>query len=195
IHGAVPREATVIVRHSAGHGHAGPVQKLDVDIAEPQGRVCVRLIGLTSRVLEGRPGAQAQTLLFQPQWKAQQPSDLTPGAARYAERWVVLCEAGEHESLGPQVLRLSTQETELAGRYSAYAEQLLGWVQGLVRAKPAGEVLIQLVVPNVGEGEVLRGLIGLLKSVEQETLKISGQVLAIEAGLATQALDQRLQLQ
>src|SRR5438105_10805018 len=139
--------------------------------------------------------AQTKTLLFHPQWQAQAPRAATPQATSFAERWAVLCEVGEHNDLPGQVLRLRTSETELAERYSAYAEQLRQWLQGMLHAKPTGAVLLQLVVPNEGQGALLQGLGGLLRSAEQENPKLKSQVLAVEAGVGTQELHDRLQHQ
>ncbi|WP_438018415.1 SDR family NAD(P)-dependent oxidoreductase [Sorangium sp. So ce315] len=54
-----PAVATVIVRPRAG---AGTLQKLDIDVCDPTGRVCVRLSGFATRALEVdvAPGARGE---------------------------------------------------------------------------------------------------------------------------------------
>jgi polyketide synthase PksN len=74
VFGPVPAKAVALVRQSAGNSAGGAILKLDVSLVDPQGQVCVRLQGFSSRVLEGTPGqvqvqAQAQTLLLRPVWQ------------------------------------------------------------------------------------------------------------------------------
>ena len=46
-----------LVRYSAGSKAGDKVQKLDIDLCDEQGNVCVRMKGFSSRVLEGEVGA------------------------------------------------------------------------------------------------------------------------------------------
>src|SRR5581483_11919433 len=55
---AVPVQTTVVVRHSAGSGAQDAMQKLDLDIVDAHGQVCVRMSGFSSRTLAATPQAQ-----------------------------------------------------------------------------------------------------------------------------------------
>ena len=70
--------------------------------------------------------------------------------------------------------------------------QLLGLLQELAKAADQDEVLVQLVTAADGEGRLLAGLSGLLKTAHQEHPRIRGQVIGIEAECATPDLVARL---
>ena len=165
------------------------MHKLDLELVDEGGRVCARLGGFTSRVLE-RSGPN-ETLLLAPRWQAQ---PLEGAAFKAAERHVVLCEgigaAFEGDERG---LRLMSQAPSLSARYGDYAAQLLAKLQAVLASRPQGEVLLQLVVPSAGEGALLRGLGGMLSSAAQENPKLRGQLIGVEADLGSEALAALLQ--
>ena len=55
VFGASPAHAWAWVRYSAGCTAQSPVRKLDIDLVDEQGRVCVRLEGFSSRIIESEP--------------------------------------------------------------------------------------------------------------------------------------------
>src|SRR5579862_9724825 len=71
VYARTPAAGWAYVR-SRGDGARG-VQKLDVDVCDERGRVCVRFEGLTSRVLEGKlDGSEgSEVWLLQPVWEGQ----------------------------------------------------------------------------------------------------------------------------
>ena len=155
VYAALPEAVWVLVRPRS-EGTNGLVHKLDLELVDEGGRVCARLTGFTSRVLE-RSGPN-ETLFLAPRWQAQR---LEGAAFTAAERHVVLCEgigaAFEGDGRG---LRLMSQAPSLSARYGDYAAQLLQKLQAVLASRPQGEVLLQLVVPSAGEGALLRGLGG-----------------------------------
>jgi polyketide synthase PksN len=68
-------------------------------------------------------------------------------------------------------------------------------LQEISAARASSPVLIQLVVPSVGEGASLRGLWALLKSAAQENPRIVAQGLAIDTTCLPHELAQRLALE
>ena len=188
VYAALPEAVWVLVRPRSG-GTNGLVHKLDLELVDEGGRVCARLTGFTSRVLE-RSGPN-ETLLLAPRWQAQR---LEGAAFTAAERHVVLCEgigaAFEGDGRG---LRLMSQAPSLSARYGDYAAQLLAKLQAVLASRPQGEVLLQLVVPSAGEGALLRGLGGMLLSAAQENPKLRGQLIGVEADLGSEALAALLQ--
>ncbi|WP_310027355.1 SDR family NAD(P)-dependent oxidoreductase [Achromobacter deleyi] len=185
----VPVPAYAVVRPAAGDSEA--VRKLQVEIVDPQGRVAVRLSGFSSRAVE-RPVA-AQTVLLTPQWAAR-PLAVPAQASAYAQHWVLWCEevlgvegtaqleAQLQAELAPaQCVRLSGAGT-LAQRYGAYAGQVLAQLKRIVSAGLAGSTLVQLVVPGQGDGAVLQGLGGMLRSAAREYPLLTTQVVLADAG-------------
>ncbi|HET8797348.1 MAG TPA: SDR family NAD(P)-dependent oxidoreductase, partial [Thermoanaerobaculia bacterium] len=84
------------IRHAAGSQPADRVVKLDIDLCDEDGNVCVQMRGLLSRVVsrEARAiagsDASAGSLLAVPVWQASAIESFTP--LEFTERHVVLCE-------------------------------------------------------------------------------------------------------
>ncbi|XPG60947.1 SDR family oxidoreductase [Variovorax sp. NFACC26] len=205
LYGAVPEKAVAVVRQSAGSTIGDAVLKLDVSLVDAEGRVCVQLRGFSSRVLDSVAGQAAapahakgevETLLLRPTWQEAQLPAAEP--VSYGAHWVVLCEVGGDAGAAlkaalPQArcLHLSAEGADLSTRYGGYAAQLLAYLQAMFSEKPSGWVRVQLVVPASGEGALLAGLGGMLKSARQESPKLVIQVLGVEPSLGGEALAQQ----
>jgi acyl transferase domain-containing protein/acyl carrier protein len=174
------------------------IRKLDIDVCDASGRVCVRLKGYTSRVMhkgfdEQRAIAQKQDiLLLSPGWTAKPlptRSALQP-PMDYGERWVLLSSMfegrlAELKSRLPSVNWTMLPETDAAdSSIAAEAEMLLELVRSLLRAKPQRTVQLQVLVDAENRADLTSALSGLLKSARQEHPKIKGQVIALP-GTAT----------
>ena len=112
-----------------------------------------------TRVWESRP---------QPEWSKST-------ASIYSQHWIILCEMAqvsskEIETLisNSQCLLLETAQKNIAERYSGYALRCFDLVQKILKGKPQGQVLIQLVVSNQQEATLFAGLSGLLKTAALE---------------------------
>ncbi|WP_418116364.1 SDR family oxidoreductase [Variovorax sp. NFACC27] len=204
LYGAVPEKAVAVVRQSEGSTIGDAVLKLDVSLVDAEGRVCVQLRGFSSRVLDSvavqaaapAPAkGEVETLLLRPTWQEAQLPAAEP--VSYGAHWVVLCEVGGDAGAAlkaalPQArcLHLSAEGADLSTRYGGYAAQLLAYLQAMFSEKPSGWVRVQLVVPASGEGALLAGLGGMLKSARQESPKLVIQVLGVEPSLGGEALAQ-----
>ncbi|WP_230646946.1 polyketide synthase dehydratase domain-containing protein, partial [Bradyrhizobium sp. Leaf401] len=174
-------------RLSAENRAASAVLKVDIDICDEAGQVCVRLRGLSSREFEAGIGAPA-TLLFKPQWRT---AAVEGGAeAAYAQHWVVFCAGGERSrrieaelaAVLPGARSIAVDGgVGIAARYEAACCRVLELVQEVLRDRPKGEVLIQLVVELAEEEALFEGLSGLLKTARQENPKLLGQVIGFGA--------------
>ena len=78
----------------------------------------------------------------------------------------------------------------VAQRYGEYALKSFERLQGILRSKPVGRVLLQIVGPV---GAMLGGLSGLLKSGMQENPQLVGQVIETAGGVSTAELMRQLQ--
>jgi polyketide synthase PksN len=212
-----PRNATVWVRRSAstsGSASAGGAgaQKLDLDVCDESGRVCVRLQGFTSRVLEGVAKDSKQAVLLVPGWQAKPAAGASVsgtagagtagaagGAGEYAQRWVWIDSLYKEQlaplqatSPGVQWALLpegpdGSDGSDSGAAVMAAAEALFGQVQQIVQGKPKQPVLLQVVL--AGEGGCLKGAVsGLLKTAQQENPKVIGQLLELPAGASVEQL-------
>ena len=122
-----------------------------------------------------------------------QPIDTDTGAhlrRAFAEHHVLVCglagvRVGELASLLPRSRWVELQAGEdknLAQRYCECALGCLEKLQSILRSRPAGKVLVQVVVEDAGEQAVLAGLAGLLKTAWLENPQIVGQLVLVPAG-------------
>ena len=73
-----------------------------------------------------------------------------------------------------------TNGDDIGRRYQTYAVNLLSEIQGIMNDKPQGDVLIQVVVPNMEEKQYLTGLSAVLKTARLENPRLIGQVIGID---------------
>lgn len=185
----------------------GNVTKLNIDLCDERGNICVQMHGLSSRAL-GKESiantAQAKTtgsLLAVPVWQtAGLPS--SESKTVYTEHNIVLCEledvdVGKLASLLPdsQFLSLAAwDQKNIAERYGEYALACFKRIQTMLQGKPEGKVLFQIVIGSGSNQEqaVLAGLWGLLKTATLENPGIVGQLLLVPPDVATEELARQL---
>ncbi|MDO9004941.1 MAG: SDR family NAD(P)-dependent oxidoreductase, partial [Aquabacterium sp.] len=201
IFSALPLQASVIVGLSPGASLGDPLLKLDLDVVDATGQVCVSLSGFSCRALDDHHGQvkAADLVLAAPAWQEQEQWPEAGRAAPYDEHWLVWAGTGGelaadvHAGL-PLARRLDLgcrggqTPQGLAELYVLLASELMAHLQALARARPQQEVLIQVIVPAQGPESLLAGLSGLLKSARQEHPCLIGQVLAIESTIRAETL-------
>ncbi|WP_071642516.1 SDR family NAD(P)-dependent oxidoreductase [Paenibacillus polymyxa] len=212
---ACPEEGWAWIRYSAGSGPEARVRKLDIEVCDLQGQVCVRLSGFSTRPLHGEK-AQLGTVMAEPVWHAQE----VPAAHAQQEteevHLVLLCDPPESASLpgeetawaelldllqtSPQVVchRLQAEAQRLEQRYEQYAMQALERIQEVLRSKPQQRVLIQIVsvdseAEEAGYAALWSGLTGLLRTAQLEQPKLRGQMIELGRLSTGQEGLQRLQ--
>ncbi|HWX64799.1 MAG TPA: SDR family NAD(P)-dependent oxidoreductase, partial [Rhodanobacter sp.] len=172
-----------LVRSSAGSKASDAVQRLDIDLCDEHGAVCVRfkqfsLRPLTASAAHSKP---VQTLLLHPTWTVQ-PALAATGDA-FAHHVVLLCgvDAVDLEQRLPNAICLAPASGDnLAQHFEAAAGVLLEQIQSL--GSQSGKHLIQVVVPSQGAGQIMAGLGGMLRTAQLENPRIVGQVISVEAG-------------
>ena len=178
------REMTAWVRVAAGSGEN--VIKLDVDLCDARGNVCVQMHGFSSRVLRAAAvqAPAANRLLAVPVWQASH--ELATDDAQFAERHVIVCELPNVDAAQLGALELRS-EGSVAARYSNYAVTLFERVQSILRNRPQGNVLVQIAVADCDER--FAGLSGLLNTASLENPRFAGQIVIVPANLTTDELD------
>ncbi|WP_455893511.1 beta-ketoacyl synthase N-terminal-like domain-containing protein, partial [Serratia proteamaculans] len=183
------------------------VQKLDIDLCDEQGQVCVRMRGFSSRVLEKDVGVahakddmqKTGTLFAKPVWQAAPVAETQPPQS-YAEHHVMLCglEAVQPDELSTLIpagqcraMPAPAAATEVP--YNAYAVACFEQLKALMQAKPQGRVLVQILVPNTPTASVLAGLSGLLKTAMLENPQFVGQLIQVDPAQRAAVTAQQLQ--
>jgi polyketide synthase PksN len=178
------------IRYTASSHIGSAVQKLDIDLCDELGNVCVRMKGFSSRVLEGEVGtlgtaSSMGTLILEPDWQEQAVQEhIIP---TYEKQVVILCEAGQISSKsiennlnGGTCVILTAEEEEIDKRFRTYTTQIFILIKTLMQGKPKGNVLIQIVSLSKGEQCLFSGLAGILKTAQLENPKLMGQLIQLE---------------
>jgi amino acid adenylation domain-containing protein/non-ribosomal peptide synthase protein (TIGR01720 family) len=162
-------------------------RKLDLDLCDDQGSICVRMKGFLSRVPGGESSADHATLLFEPHWKSSPNFEITE-VPDYAQHIVMLCgqqdvSSNELEQRfhGSRCLNLESDQDSVDARFESCAIQAFQEIQSLLRSKPEGRVLCQIVV-SIGDEQLFSGLTGMLKTARLESPKFVGQLVAVGPG-------------
>ncbi|MCX8131980.1 MAG: SDR family NAD(P)-dependent oxidoreductase [Clostridia bacterium] len=144
------------------------------------------------------PSETTDTLMFEPVWKEQNVAKET-GVSGYAQHIVMLCEMDgiskdniESMMEGISCIILRSDRGEIRERFEAYAVKVFEVIQGILKGKSDGKVFVQVVVPFQGEGQLLTGLDGILKTAGLENPKLIGQLIEAEAGEDTGGIIEKL---
>ena len=181
------------------------VRRVDIELCDDEGDVCVRLLGLSARVLPA-PGAKepasrgsaesdsASLVLMRADWRAAEPARTPQPLVRHE---VLL---GGLDAIDPSAVTAELglpcaalpDADDLARRFTRHAETLLAQVQQAIPASRDGHVLVQVVVPRAGEDQLLSGLGGLLRTARYEHPKLMTQLIEVETPIDTVSLCARL---
>lgn len=191
-----------LIRHSENSSTEGKLQKLDIDLCDEQGNICIRMKGFSSRILEGEVGSIGSsevegTLMLQPCWREPAISYNAP-VPDYAQQLVFLCgqedilkERIESEMSNVRCLVLQSLHS-IEESFESYTVQVFEEIQNIFKSKPNSQVLVQVVVTNQGEQQMLSGLSGFLKTARLENPKLIGQLIEIEQGEDSLGIIQKL---
>ena len=180
-----------LIRYSEGSKAGDKVQKLDIDLCDEIGNVCVRMKEFSSRMLAGEVGTigsseTIETLRLTPYWKEQtalQEATLPD----YVQHVVVLCEPDgitleniKTQMRGVHCLVLQSKENSIEERFQTYAIQVFEEIQSILKERLSGKVLVQIVVSTENEQQLFFGLSGLLKTARLENPKLIGQLIGVD---------------
>jgi acyl transferase domain-containing protein/non-ribosomal peptide synthetase component F/acyl carrier protein len=184
VFGPVPTLAHAVLRLNLGS--VQDLYQLDIDLTDTEGRVCVRMTGLSVRSLP-RLSASTGRLALVPRW-TERPIEARQGGevpAAQGRRHIILCELGlgtealTKELSDATVVAMSASATPLALRYVDHAAALLSLLQQLDASTSRERIHLQLVVPVSGEAAVFKGLSALLRSAQLESPRLVTQLVCV----------------
>ncbi len=174
-----------LARRSKGVHGEGKTQKLDMEVCSEDGIVCVRMKGFVFRELEGnfdpdKKSANLNVILLEPVWQEKEIKAIQ-NSIHYEKRLVILCEISgvEKEDPASNYLHLDSKEKKPSKRYEEYAVCVFNEIQKILRSKPEGDVLIQVLMENKEEKGIFSGMSGLLKTARQENPRIKWQIITV----------------
>ncbi|NGO06589.1 SDR family NAD(P)-dependent oxidoreductase [Streptomyces sp. HC44] len=183
--GPCPPEAWAWVRDSADREGDG-LRRLDIDVCDDDGRVCVRLKGVALRAQTA--ATTTRELFAAPHWVAADPAPVTAPAP---EGLVLVVELPEVAAAleaqdtrleardTTRVVRLTSDATDVGRRYTDYALQVFAEVKRLLGEPAHHPVRVQLVAPAV-ESSLWTGLAAILKSAGLENPRLLGQLVLVD---------------
>ncbi|WAT23108.1 SDR family NAD(P)-dependent oxidoreductase [Bacillus halotolerans] len=183
------------VKYSEDSTAADRIQKLDIDLCNEAGQVCVRMKGYSARTLENETDLATGILLFEHIWEEAAVSEKNE-LMEYQRHKVIVCDMAERQierirnKFDCTVLEKSGQAVH--ERFKAYALQLFEDIQQLLNSKPGGNVLVQVAVPALDEPQLLNGLAGLLKTAQLENPAFNGQLIEFDSGISATDLAEKL---
>jgi polyketide synthase PksN len=195
VFGNCTRKMWALVGYSDGSKAEDRVQKLDIDLYDDQGNLCVQMKGYTSRVLEGDVAVEGNTveeaLILEPVWIER---DAPKEKLEFQERLVFLCKQDninpKHIEEGMEAVRCVAAEfgTDDDSAFQRCAIHLFREIKGILSVKHKGKVLIQVIVPSEDEQQLFVALSGLLKTASLENNKLVCQLIEVEGSKKTEEL-------
>jgi len=180
------------IRYADGSSPTDKVQKLNIDLCDEQGRICVRMKGFSSRSPEQKQPAETSAMLMcKPVWTDQAVAHDTDSLA-WGQHLVVLCDLdgqfpeSTEQEIARQVAGASCQRLHLNGAiddsYRDAAIKIFELIKQAFAQKTTGNTLLQVLIPGRGKGRLLGGLSGLLKTASRENARFLGQLIEVETG-------------
>jgi polyketide synthase PksN len=174
------------VRSSPGGSLNQSVSKLDIDLGDEQGRICVRIQGYSSRTM---PGGEAVSGvgLWRPEWR---PAAASTQAAQLegCTREVILhqmppAELGRMEGAVSRIDLEGNGDTEDRQIIAVLAD-LLQRIQRLADDARGRQAILQVLARTEGQGWLLSCLPGLFKTVALEHPNVHCQFIELGGGAA-----------
>jgi acyl transferase domain-containing protein/NADPH:quinone reductase-like Zn-dependent oxidoreductase len=205
---ACPQTCWTWVRESAATRDGAASIKVDIDICDGDGAVCVHIEGVNFRAVEASQQATG-TALLHVEWQECTQAQ-SSRETHYDVRHVLLCEDEEYseatgtilESCRVEIARrlplaqctvLRSESTGLAERYGDLGQQVLQLIQSLAADRGRNATLLQLVIPVRGSLSVLPALSALLRTAHLEYPDLITQLIEMPIEHLREELIDRLQ--
>nr|WP_010097992.1 SDR family NAD(P)-dependent oxidoreductase [Ornithinibacillus scapharcae] len=157
------------------------IQKINIDLCDDEGNICVRIKGLAFRTLQSEDKAtnisqvtETNKLLFTKRWREVSVLDNKENQLEH-NRIVFLCDPDQQTMYhietrlhNTKCIPLRSHATNLSEKYTDYAVQLLHETRKILSNKINNPVFIQLFISTKSEDRTLTGLLGFLKTMQLE---------------------------
>ena len=186
---------------SKGSSADDKVTKLDIDVCDLEGNVCVQIKGFTSKLVATsnqnlrKEAVSVDRLLATQVWENIKYETILPATkSGFAQKQILLIDLPDVDAKELQnsfsdtecASLTVTSNTNIADRYTEIALACFKKMQLIVKVKPQRNTHVQIVIANTTENEVLTGLSAMLKTATLENPQISGQIVLIDKSRATE---------
>ncbi|MEV8230076.1 SDR family NAD(P)-dependent oxidoreductase [Streptomyces sp. NPDC079167] len=177
--GPCPPETWAWLRDGAGRPGDGS-RRVDIDVCDDDGRVCLRLKGVALRARTAATGPRE--LFAVPHWVTADPA--APAAAAAPEGLVLVVDLPDvAEALEARdtarVVRLESGAADLGRRYTDHALRVFAEVKKLLGEPAHHPVRVQLVAAATGT-PLWTGLAAVLRSAGLENPRLLGQMVLVD---------------
>jgi len=195
------------VRYSAGSQADDNIVKLDIDLCDSSGNVCVQIRSFSSRVLKQLPNSSGslienlESVLATPTWvemSGVQNVSTKLDSSQSCKLWLLGfsdLKAKNLKKLDSTIdsHHLKVHSGDIALQYTEVAKTCFDMLQTVIKEKPSRQVLIQLVIPANQANYIYSGLVAMFKTARLENPKVFGQVIFVESEITSQQLTRLLQ--
>jgi len=204
---ACTKEMYVLVRYAKGSNADDKIIKLDLDIYDSEGNICVQLKGFTSKTFttESKKTEKQQvtlgSLLAKQIWEAtKEAKNTSTKETTFIHKEIIVYNLAEIDTkklknnfsnTNCTAIHISS-EKNIAEQYSEVALQSFEKIQNILKSKYKGKVNLQLVVGNDSDNEILAGISGMLKTAALENPQFSGQIIFTDKKTSLQVLTDQL---
>ncbi|MEJ2417346.1 MAG: SDR family NAD(P)-dependent oxidoreductase, partial [Exilibacterium sp.] len=183
----------VIVSYSAGSNSDSKLQKLDIDLCDESGVVCVRLKGLSLRKVLPNPKRESfDIVLAEPQWNVSET--ILRHIDNYSSHIIFFCEVNdslkdkiEIQLPNSEVIWFTSLSDTIEQRYEDYSVGIFTKIQSLFKKIHLGRVFFQVIIFAEGDRSILSGLVSLLQTANLENSSFIGQLIEVDTEDANDA--------
>jgi polyketide synthase PksN len=195
------------VRHSSNNqSEDSNVTKLDIDLCDPTGIICIQIRGFATRlysnlILPEKQNNKIELLLATPVWEHSTIKAISRlEVLDFIERYVILYGIPH---INPDQLEKLMQNTycthytvldkNIAELYNDFSSVCFETLQGILKNKLQGKVHVQVIIPNEQQNLIFAGLSGLLKTAMLENPQLTGQIIFTSFQIDLNGLVEQLQ--
>lgn len=180
------------VRRSVTDEKGKKIEKYHIDLCDDRGAVCVSMKGLLKRIPEvvtkaGNTKDMDGILLACPSLKEKAALSHTAEIG-YADHIAILIEFDgisreglENLTEGVCCFNFYSEEINVEERFGIYALQLLEQIRRVIQDKDKGNLLIQVIFPDMEQRTLFKGLAGLLKTAHLENSRLTVQIIGLDS--------------
>ncbi|RRS06556.1 amino acid adenylation domain-containing protein [Pseudoalteromonas sp. J010] len=188
---------TVWARFAQGAQRTEQLVKMDLDLLNSAGEVCVEIRGFCSRVIAAetpKSSQEPQQIFAVPTWQAQPAPVLNEMPQVQHEVLLLNLPDISLAAYLPQAQchRWEGSSAALGDEYQQAAVMCFELLQGILKRNPQTQTVVQLVTRNDDQGMLLLGLQGMLKTANLENPNIIGQLVFVDVNETGETLSQKL---
>ena len=194
-----------LVRNRTDGQPKGNIHKIDIDLCDDDGMVCVRFKGYAARASktvvtqQSDPGmknpTQSELLFFSPAWKEASLEAYKHSPSKPAKQIVIFCGADSaienqfnNQMEHSQCIVLPYGDESIGERFQSYSIRIITIIHSIFSEKVHDGVLLQVVISLDKENRLLTGLSGLLLTASQENPRIKCQLIELDRWPVTEEL-------